>query len=263
MMEPRGILILGVGNLLRKDDGVGVQAVQRLKGLSLPGGVKVVDGGMAGVGLLDMLEGFERAVIIDSADLGLDPGSVVKFGPEAIRFRSPELRLSLHSADVAGVLELARLLGKRLPEMAVIVCNPATRAGAPRCPWRSLPRCGTLWTWSWRRSATAVPETIRSSLSWRGKRQYAPCLGRSRSVRRAGSPLPAGSPTPLRNIRFTRVVLCLSPLLPRAGRGRCPIGGADLPRCDTVAGPGPPAAGSERVDVAGRTCYNSACRARA
>lgn len=124
-MEPRGILILGVGNLLRKDDGVGVQAAQRLRGLSLPGGVKVVDGGMAGVGLLDMLEGFERAVIIDCADLGLEPGSVVKFGPEAIRFRSPELRLSLHSADVAGVLELARLLGKRLPEIAVIGVQPS------------------------------------------------------------------------------------------------------------------------------------------
>jgi hydrogenase maturation protease len=123
-MEPRGILILGVGNLLRQDDGVGVQAVRRLQGLPLPGGVKVVDGGAAGAGLLDLLQGFERAVIIDAADLGLDPGSVVKFSPEATRFRSPELNLSLHSADVAGVLELARLLGKRLPEMVVIGVQP-------------------------------------------------------------------------------------------------------------------------------------------
>lgn len=89
MTEPRGILILGVGNLLRKDDGVGVQAIQRLRGLMLPGGVKVVDGGTTGLGLIDLLDGFERAVIIDSADLGLDPGSVVKFGPEAMQFRSP------------------------------------------------------------------------------------------------------------------------------------------------------------------------------
>jgi hydrogenase maturation protease len=124
MTEPKGILILGVGNLLRKDDGVGVQAVQRLNGLLLPGGVKVVDGGAAGIGLLDMLEGFERAVIIDAADLGLDPGSVVKFGPDAIRFHSPEFRLSLHSADVASVLELARLLDRRLPELAVIGVQP-------------------------------------------------------------------------------------------------------------------------------------------
>ena len=49
---------------------------------------------------------------------------MVKFGPEAMQFRSPELRLSLHSADVAGVLELARMLGKRLPELAVIGVQP-------------------------------------------------------------------------------------------------------------------------------------------
>jgi len=122
--EPQGILILGVGNLLRKDDGVGVQAVQRLQALPLPGGVKVVDGGAAGVGLLDMLEGYERAVIIDAAEMGLEPGSVVKFRPEATRFRSPDLRLSLHSADVAGALELARALGKPLPELAIIGVQP-------------------------------------------------------------------------------------------------------------------------------------------
>lgn len=124
MNEPTGILILGVGNLLRKDDGVGVQATQRLQQFTLPGGVKVVDGGTAGIGLLDILEGYERAVIIDAADMGLEPGSVVKFRPEATQFRSPEMGLSLHSADVAGVLELARLLGKTLPELVVIGVQP-------------------------------------------------------------------------------------------------------------------------------------------
>ena len=124
MSDPQGILILGVGNLLRKDDGVGVQAVRRLQELALPGGVKVLDAGTAGIGLLDLLEGYERAVIIDAAEMGLHPGSVVKFRPEATQFRTPDLRLSLHSADVAGVLELARLLGKRLPELAVIGVQP-------------------------------------------------------------------------------------------------------------------------------------------
>ena len=56
--------------------------------------------------------------------MNLQPGSVVKFRPEATQFRSPELRPSMHSADVAGVLELARVLGKRLPEIAVIGVQP-------------------------------------------------------------------------------------------------------------------------------------------
>jgi hydrogenase maturation protease len=124
MGEPRGILILGVGNLLRKDDGVGVQAVQRLQALPLPGGVTVVDAGTAGVGLVDILEGYERAVIIDAADMGLQPGSVAKFRPEATQFRTPDFQLSMHSADVAGALELARALGRQLPELAVIGVQP-------------------------------------------------------------------------------------------------------------------------------------------
>lgn len=124
MAEPTGILILGVGNLLRKDEGVGVQVVQRLQKLRLPRGVQVVDGGTAGVGLLDLLEGYERVVIIDAADMGLEPGSVVKFRPEATMFKTPDFRLSLHSIDVNSVLELARLLSKSLPEIAIIGVQP-------------------------------------------------------------------------------------------------------------------------------------------
>jgi len=124
MSEPAGILILGVGNLLRRDEGVGVHVVQRLQQLRLPKGVQVIDGGTAGMGLLDLLEGYERAVIIDAADMGLEPGSVVKFRPEAVQFYSPDLRLSLHSVDVGSVLELARLLGKKLPELVIIGVQP-------------------------------------------------------------------------------------------------------------------------------------------
>lgn len=124
MSQPQGILILGVGNILRKDDGVGVQAVWRLQDLPLPGGVKVLDGGTVGIGLLELLRGYERAVIIDAAEMGLHPGAVAKFRPEATQFRTPDLRLSLHSADVAGVLELARMLGRPLPELSIIGVQP-------------------------------------------------------------------------------------------------------------------------------------------
>ena len=63
-------LIIGLGNPLRGDDGVGVRVVQALAERALPAGVEVVDGGTQGLGLVSLLEGQKRVILVDAADVG-------------------------------------------------------------------------------------------------------------------------------------------------------------------------------------------------
>ena len=72
--QPR-VLVLGIGNLVMSDDGIGVLVVQRLqRDYRLPGHVEVMDGGTLGLDILPRLEGIERLLIVDAVETGLAPG---------------------------------------------------------------------------------------------------------------------------------------------------------------------------------------------
>ncbi len=119
-------IVIGVGNLLLKDEGVGVHAVRELqKEKNLPG-VEVVDGGVAGIGLIDLFQGAEKLILVDAAEMALPPGSVVRFTPEEIRSRADveRPRFSSHEVGVLEVLEVARALGQCPPEVVVIGIQP-------------------------------------------------------------------------------------------------------------------------------------------
>ena len=78
------IVIIGVGNLLLKDEGVGVHVAQELQKKSLPSAVEVHDGGVAGIGLLDFFPGASKVLLIDAAEMNLEAGAVVRFTPEEV-----------------------------------------------------------------------------------------------------------------------------------------------------------------------------------
>ena len=118
------ITVIGVGNLLLKDEGVGVHAVRELQKKTLPAGVEVLDGGVAGIALLDFFPGREKVLIIDAADMNLAPGTVVRFTPDQIRSRAGTLKFSAHDVGLPEVLELARALGQSPPEMVIIGVQP-------------------------------------------------------------------------------------------------------------------------------------------
>ena len=82
-------LIIGLGNPLRRDDGVGVRVVELLAARDLPAGVEVVDGGTPGLGLVPLLEGRQRVILVDAADLGREPGAFVRFTLDQIRLSPP------------------------------------------------------------------------------------------------------------------------------------------------------------------------------
>lgn len=128
------VLVLGLGNPLRGDDGVGPRVVAELERRELPEGVEVLDGGTGGLDLLQIIEGREQVVIVDAAEVDaqgkvLAPGQFVRFTPEEARLTGlpgdPSPRcFSFHHAGVAEVLELARALGRPLPRIVIFGVQP-------------------------------------------------------------------------------------------------------------------------------------------
>jgi hydrogenase maturation protease len=117
-------LILGLGNPLLGDEGIGVRVVEELRGLELPDGVSVVEGGTAGLRLIGLMEGYQRVIIVDAADMGRSPGQVVRFTPSEARFKTAEASLSLHQIGLGEVLALAEALEVIPAELIIIGVQP-------------------------------------------------------------------------------------------------------------------------------------------
>ena len=118
------VLILGLGNPLQGDDGVGCRVAQELEGRTLPDDVEVMDGGTPGVGLLNLFQGRQRVIIVDAAEMGLAAGSVVRFRLEDVTLTGSAQRFSLHRSGVADALALASELKLALPEIVVFGVQP-------------------------------------------------------------------------------------------------------------------------------------------
>jgi hydrogenase maturation protease len=119
------VLILGLGNPLLGDEGIGVRVVEELKRLELPEGVTVVEGGTAGLGLIGLMEGYRRVIIVDAADMGHPPGRVVRFTPPEAQFKTAKAPLSLHQIGLGEVLALANTLGVAPAEPTIIGVQPS------------------------------------------------------------------------------------------------------------------------------------------
>ena len=121
-MKP--ILVLGLGNPLQGDDGVGCRVAEALEGQVLQDNVEVMDGGTPGVGLINLFEGRDRVIVIDAAEMEREPGTVVRFRPEDVTLTGSNQRYSLHRSGVADALSLAHALNLALPEIVVYGVQP-------------------------------------------------------------------------------------------------------------------------------------------
>jgi len=118
------ILILGVGNILLGDEGVGIHAIRELEKTALPPHVDLIDGGTAGLDLLDLMRGYERVIIIDAVEAGAEPGTIFRFTPEEVTSETSALPLSLHQTEVLKVLQLAAFVGRPLPRIIIYGIQP-------------------------------------------------------------------------------------------------------------------------------------------
>lgn len=130
------ILVAGVGNVLRADDGFGVEVAHRLEREPLPEGVRVVETGIGGVALVQELQdGWDALVVIDAMDRGRPPGTVMLVDPEVVDVEAlswderHDLLADMHLANPERVLMLARALGVLPPRLLVIGCQPVDPDG--------------------------------------------------------------------------------------------------------------------------------------
>jgi hydrogenase maturation protease len=122
-MNPKFSLI-GLGNILMKDDGVGVHAVQALKkGYEFPDDINLLDGGTMGLDLLPYIEGMEKILFIDALDLKKDPGTIAVLEDDAI----PAIlrpALSFHQVGLSDLLFASKFMGMKPEKITLIGIQP-------------------------------------------------------------------------------------------------------------------------------------------
>lgn len=126
------VLIAGVGNLLRRDDGFGVEVARRLQTVPLPPDVVVVETGIAGIALVQELQdGWDALVVVDAVDHGRAPGTVMFIEPEVLDVdtvsfeRRHDLLADMHLATPELAMMLARALGVLPPNVVLVGCQIA------------------------------------------------------------------------------------------------------------------------------------------
>ncbi len=119
-----GTLILGLGNILLSDEGVGVHAVGALvEQVQLPPDVEVLDGGTSGMDLLDQIAGRAHLIVVDAVKTGRPPASVVRLAGDAVpAFFSS--RISPHQLGLSDVLAVLRLMDAAPESVTVIGVEP-------------------------------------------------------------------------------------------------------------------------------------------
>lgn len=147
-------VVVGVGNVLLGDEGLGVRLVEDLRGEIEAWGAEPIDGGTGGYALLGLVEDRPRVVFVDAARMGLAPGDVSVFGPDAISGGGGAV--SGHELDLAATLSI---LGAVMPGLPVRIVGVEPSEVAPG------PDLSPALRTRYREVLRAVREAIRIELT--------------------------------------------------------------------------------------------------
>jgi hydrogenase maturation protease len=102
------IVVLGLGNLLRRDEGLGIRALERLRdGYEIPDAVRLVDGGTLGLDLISHVEGAQYLLVLDAMLTDGPPGSLLRLtGDDVPAFFGLRMSHDVGLADLLAVLKL-------------------------------------------------------------------------------------------------------------------------------------------------------------
>jgi hydrogenase maturation protease len=116
--------LIGLGNILMQDDGVGVHAAMKIeKRFRFTPEIDIVDGGTLGLTLLPLIGDYDRVLFVDAVEAGLEPGAiVVREGEQVPAFM--ESQVSVHQAGLADLMYAARLSGVVPPAVCLVGIQP-------------------------------------------------------------------------------------------------------------------------------------------
>jgi hydrogenase maturation protease len=117
------VLVLGIGNILLRDEGVGVRVVEAMQKSPPAGDVEIVDGGTAGADLVDILADRRKVILIDAIDADAEPGAVFRLRAEDLLPQAGEM-ISLHQLGVVESLAIAAKLHCAPKEVVVFGIQP-------------------------------------------------------------------------------------------------------------------------------------------
>ena len=114
----RPVLVLGIGNILLRDEGVGVRVIEQMQKMHLRDDVELVDGGTAGADLLEVLAERRKVIVIDAVQADCEPGTVLRFTADEL-VRPDGVGMSLHELGLGEALIMTRQL-ECAPEDVVV-----------------------------------------------------------------------------------------------------------------------------------------------
>lgn len=123
MDEVKDILVLGIGNILHMDEGIGVHVVNEMMDgdCGLPVNVELFDGGTSGYDLLPLMSGRRKIIIVDALKTDDAPGSIYRFPAERLVARN--YLYSLHDMGVKKLVDMLKIMGED-PEIEIIGIVP-------------------------------------------------------------------------------------------------------------------------------------------
>jgi hydrogenase maturation protease len=144
----RGIVILGIGNTLLQDDGVGVAVTESLRQEtgSLED-VRYIDGGTLGLSLLPDIEDAESLIVVDAAELGAPPGTIAVFRNEQMDRQLSGRKSTVHELALSDLLDAAAMSGCQPSRRILVAIQPAcTEWGLEPTPEvrKSIPQACSL-----------------------------------------------------------------------------------------------------------------------
>ena len=125
MSAPATYVVLGLGNTLHSDDGIGPQAIERLRSdPRVPEDVALIEGGTLGLELLTYIWDCSYLLVLDAVDVGQLPGTLVRMSSEELQTLPG--KGSVHQLGVADLLVALRVLAQRQPTVVLLGVQPAT-----------------------------------------------------------------------------------------------------------------------------------------